>query len=150
MSILGELQAFELDTEVVLYILDASPRGGAVYRFHEGKNELKGNVIWNGDEYSALPLEVTGYEMSGTSFARPKMKLANVAGVFSTIVRNYMDLVGCKVTRIRTHRKYLDAVNFVGGNPTANPTEKFPDDIFYVVRKTQENKLYIEFELGSF
>ena len=149
MSLLGELQAFGLDAIVELYTLDLTPRGGGVYHFHAGTNSLKTDVVWQGVAYQPLPLQVTGFEMQQGKFPRPRLQLANISGVFSSLVRNYSDLVGCKVTRKRTMARYLDAVNFTGGNPTANPLEAFPDDIFYVTRKTAENKLTIEFELGS-
>jgi lambda family phage minor tail protein L len=149
MSILGELQTFGANTIVEMFVLDLTTKGGDLYYFHAGTNALKTGVVWQGNTYTPLPLEVTGFEMAQGKFPRPQMRLANISGVFSTMVRNYSDLVGCKVTRKRTMARYLDAVNFSGGNPNANPLEAFPDDIFYITRKTSENKLTIEFELGS-
>ena len=46
--------------------------------------------------------------------------------------------------------KYLDAVNFTGGvNPTADPNAALDDEIWYIDRKTSENKIYVEWELVS-
>jgi len=62
----------------------------------------------------------------------------------------YDDLLGAKVTRKRTMQKYLDAVNFDAGvNPNADPTAEFPDDIYYIERKTGESKTVVEFELSA-
>jgi len=149
MSLLGELQRFDQSAVIELFEIDTTLRGGGISHFHAGTNEIKTGVIWQGQTYLPLPLQVTGFEMSGTTFPRPKLSLANISGVFSTVVRQFNDLVGCKVTRKRTLAMYLDAANFTDGNPTANPNEHFNDDIFYVVRKTGENKVAIEFELGS-
>ena len=55
-----------------------------------------------------------------------------------------------KVTRIRTCKKFLDAVNFTGGtNATADPTAKFDDQIWYIDRVASENLQLVEFELTS-
>ena len=149
MSILGELQKFNGEALIEIYVLDTSQQGGGKYYFHAGTNELNTNIIWQGQEYTRIPLECTGFSTASDSYARPKIQLANVSGVFSTMALQMGDLVGCKITRKRTLGMYLDAVNFSDGNPSANPDEHFNDDIFYIVQKTQENKIYIEFELGS-
>ena len=149
MSILGEIQKFNGEALIELYELDTSYQGGTKYYFHAGTNEIGTNIIWQGQEYTKLPLEVTGYEVSSDGYARPKIQMANISGVFSAMAIQMNDLVGCKLTRKRTLGMYLDAANFSDGNPTANPDEHFVDDIFYIVQKTQENKVLVEFELGS-
>jgi phage-related protein len=53
------------------------------------------------------------------------------------------DLGGAKVVRIRTLKKYLD------GQAGADPHAKFPDEIWYVDRKSNENRAVVEFELAS-
>lgn len=149
MSIFGDLQKFGLDAIIELFVLDLTRYGEGLFYFHAGTNQLHGNIVWQGQTYTAIPIEVEGFEVSGTTFPRPKLKLANINGVFSTMTSQMKDLVGCKVTRKRTTSRYLDAVNFTSGNPTANPLEAYPDDVFYIVRKTAENRMTIEFELGS-
>ena len=62
---------------------------------------------------------------------RPKVSITNVQGLFSGLIRMYDDLIGAKLTRKRTFARYLDAVNFKNGNPTADPNVQFPDDIWY-------------------
>lgn len=52
-----------------------------------------------------------------------------------------------KVTRKRTMVRFLDAVNFTDGNPTANPLEALEDEIYYVTQKTAENKLTLSLNL---
>src|SRR5690606_749771 len=59
------------------------------------------------------------------------------------------DLVGSRLTRRQTLVQYLDAANFGGVNPTADPNEHFPDEIWYIERKSGENDEVVEFELAS-
>ena len=47
------------------------------------------------------------------------------------------------MVRIRTLKKYLD------GEAGADPHAKFPDEIWYVDRKANENRAAVEFELAS-
>lgn len=150
MSILGELQAFNQDQWVELYVLDATTLGAGLFYFHAGVNEFNADIIWQGTTYIALPVQASGFEYNGGgSFPRPKIKLANINGMFSVLIRSYNDLIGCKVTRKRTAVRYLDAANFVGGNASANPNEYLEDEVYYITQKTNENKYLIEFEMGS-
>jgi len=86
------------------------------------------------------------------------------------------DLTGAKLTRIRTLARYIDAGNFGANdilataddlelqledgegiqveniaNPFGTPdsTQRFPDEIYYVDRKSLENRDVVEFELAS-
>lgn len=149
MSIYGDFQKFAQDLRIELFVLDTGSYGAGVFRFHAGTNEFNGDIIWQGQTYTSIPLEATGFEFDGTRFPRPKLSVANANGVLSALVRQYDDLVGSKVTRKRTTARYLDAANFISGNPTANPAEHLPDEIYYIVQKTGENRVQIDFELGS-
>lgn len=149
MTILGDLLKFNQDAFIELFVLDLTNYSAGLFYFHSGTNEIKDDIIWQGQAYQPLPVQASGFEYDGTKFPRPKLQLANAQGVFSTLVRQHNDLIGSKIIRKRTTARYLDAVNFVGGNPNANPSEYLPDEIFYITRKTQENRILIEFELGS-
>ena len=59
------------------------------------------------------------------------------------------DLVGARVAVRRTLGKYLDAVNFAGGNPTADPQEELPPEIWIVQQKTAETAEVVQFSLSS-
>lgn len=146
-----DLQKLQPGYLVELFEIDATTAGGSVVRFHNGKNQIGADVVWQGNTYSAFPIEATGFEFTGRGqLPRPTVRVANVTGIMGALVRTYQDLVGCKVTRRRTLLKYLDAVNFAGGvNPTADPTAALPDDVYYIDRKSSENKVMIEFELAA-
>lgn len=148
-QLLADVQKLEPGAIVELFELDLSTFGGELLRFHAGTNNLLQNVTWQGNVYTAFPIQASGFEFSGQGQApRPKLLAANVVGSITALVLQYDDLVGAKLTRHRTLAKYLDAVNFVGGNPNADPTAEFPVDIFYVDRKATETSEFVEFELA--
>jgi len=150
MTISKELRSLSPSSMIVLYEIDTTPVGGIIYKFHNGFNELSGNIIWDGDPYNYFPVEAEGFEFSAKGqLPRPTLRISNINGLLGAIVRNYNDLIGLKVTRIRTFAKYLDAVNFAEGNIYADHTAKLPDDIYYIDRKSTENKIMIEFELAA-
>ncbi len=151
MSIAEDIQKLDPGALVEFFEIDATPKGGLVYRFHAGTNQLNGTVVWQGESYTAWPVEADGFEFSSKgTLPRPKLMIANVTAYISALVINYSDLLGCKVTRRRTFVKYLDAVNFPGGtNPTADANAAFADDVYYIDRKSKETKLVVEFELAS-
>jgi lambda family phage minor tail protein L len=119
------------------------------FYYHAGTNELTADIVFSGITYAATPIEVDGFEMTtkGT-LPRPTMRVANANSAISALLVLYNPLQA-KVTRIRTCKKFLDAVNFSGGNPTADPTAKFEDEIWYIDRVSQENPELVEFELTS-
>lgn len=150
-KIITEIQQLAPSAVVELFILDASSLGGGVYYFHAGTNGLSAVIVWKGIQYLPFPIQATGFDMNGRGqLPRPKLLVANVTGVVTALVLTYQDLVGAKLTRKRTMAKYLDAVNFPGGvNASADTTAEFVDDIFFIDRKSAENKDYVEFELSA-
>ena len=132
--------------------LDATLHGSSdIYYFHNGVNAaVTGNVVWNGQSYVRLALEATGFDYSSSgSLPRPKLAVSNIGSSITAIllsvnlVTTGNDLGGAKVVRIRTLKKYLD------GEAGADPHAKFPDEIWYVDRKSNENRAVVEFELAS-
>lgn len=135
-----------------LYEADFNSLGqNTILRFFSDTTELGDNVFWNGYEYNSIPCEMTDIEWSGAGqLPTPKFKVANVDGFLTILNRDYQDLLGLKVTRIRTMIKFIDAVNFnTGTNPTADPTAAFPPEIYYVDRKAIQTAIYSEYELVS-
>jgi lambda family phage minor tail protein L len=133
-----------------LLVLDCTALGGAVYYLHNGVNEWGRDVVWQGQAYSRFPLEASGFERRGQGTQpRPSIRVANVSGLVGLLVRQSNDLVGASVVRIRVLARYLDAVNFLAGNPTADPTVELSREVWVIERKVSENKLLVEFELAS-
>ena len=151
MTIASDLQKLAPGSLVELFELDPTTLGGEVVRFHSGQNALLSSVVWQGETYVPFPVEASGFELSGRgTLPQPKLRVANTSGLISALCLELDDLVGATLTRRRTLVKYLDAVNFSGGvNPTADPTQALPDEIWTINRKADENKVYVDFELAS-
>lgn len=150
-SIVSEIQKVDPSAIIELFVLDATSVGAGTFRFHAGTNGLSQNIIWQGETYVRYPVEVTGFEFTGAGqIPRPKMIVSNFLSTITALLLTYQDLLGVKVTRKRTLKKYLDAGNFPGGvNASADPSAEFPDDIYFIDRKSNENRLVVEFELAS-
>lgn len=145
----SDLQSATPGAIVELYTLDTTVTGGAdVLRFTpHGPNELGNEIVFAGQIYARLPIEAEGFERSGQgALPRPKLRVANVTGLVGAIAD---DLLGAKLIRTRTFVKYLDAVNFSGGNPQADPNQIIDREIWFVDRKAVENNVLVEFELAS-
>lgn len=154
MTIASEIQKLQQSALIELFELDLEIITGIVtdhYYFHGGTNDLRSSVVWKTKTYQPWPIKADGFEVGTRGpLPRPRLEIGNVSGLVSALARQHDDLIGARVIRRRTYAKYLDAVNFTGGvNPTADPNQGFPDDVFFVERKTGENKTVISFELAS-
>ena len=148
------IELFELQLVAALH------GSSTIYRFHAGSNmNANGELVWNSNNYQRFPIEVEGFEYTGTgSLPRPKIKVSNILGTVTAILASVNaansgnDLTGATLTRIRTMARYIDGANFTGGtNPygTPDPTAEFPREIYKVARKSSENRQIVEFELAA-
>ena len=131
------------------------------YYFYNGvnKKDTPGSIIFNGKAYTGIAIEADGFEFKGDgTLPRPTVRVSNVMGSMSALllgvnVFNFgNDLNGAKFTRIRTLSRFLDAANWEDGiNPYGGPDagETMPKEVFYVDRKVNENRDFVEFELVS-
>lgn len=147
MTVAADVQTLEPGAEVELFYIDAIAIGAGVLRFHA---DLQAETIWwQGEEYSAWPVEAKGFALTADKPPQPTLSVANLGGAIGALCQTFEDMVGAKVTRIRTLAKYLDAANFPGGNPDADPDEHYPDEVWYVERKASEDNTVVVFELSS-
>lgn len=148
MSIYADVQRLDPGAVVELFELDATAIGGDLLRFH-GYTQL-GGITWQGHVYDAWPIEAEGFERTaqGTQPA-PRLRVGNVAGSITALCLALDDLVGAQLVRHVTLGQYLDAVNYPGGNPTADATQELPPERWYVEVKTAETSEAVEFELAS-
>ena len=147
------IEMFELTTDAALH------GSTTTYRFHDGTNNINNqNIIWNGNTYIAIPLEVDGFKYSNGQLPRPTLTISNATNVITAILLNVNvvtpgnDLTGAVVTRIRTLVRFLDAANFTGGtNPygTPDPTAEYAKEIYKIDRKSTENRAAVQFELAA-
>lgn len=162
-TVFSELQKIAPSAVIELFelqLVTALHGTSDIWRFHAGSNlNANGQVVWAGNSYLRFPVEAEGFEYSGNGqLPRPKLKVSNILGTITAILLDVNaatagnDLTGAKLTRIRTLARYLDAVNFPGGvNPWGipDPNAELPREVYYVDRKTAENREVVEFELAA-
>lgn len=138
-----DIQRLNIDSELVdLWSFNTTNYGGTIYYFTPMVDDNHDIVKFNGIEYIPLPVQITGIEMTGDGrLPRPRLTLGNVSAAFIGIINQYQDGVGCKVTRIRTFKKYID------DHSESNTAARFPSDIYYVEQKTMQNRTSVEWEL---
>lgn len=152
MTARADVQRLEPGAIITLYTLDLTVIGGTdVLRFTaDGPNELGGDIVWAGQPYVKFPIEADGFERTGQgALPRPRLRVANVTGLVGALAIGMGDLLGAKLTRERTFVRYLDAANFAGGNPQADPNQYLDREIWFVDRKSSENPIFVEWELAA-
>lgn len=128
---------------IALFRLDTSSLGGQVMYFTQAAHATVG-VSFGGVYYTPVDVEFEGMETNvGGALPRPKVRVANMNGVFQQIVNQYGDLKGCQIQRVRTFKHFLD------GEPQADPGMYYGPDTFRVERKSDENNVFIEWELSA-
>lgn len=140
MSISADIQQLEVGSIVTLFVVDGTAIGADKFLFHPYG---QGQILFQGQAYDPWKMTASGFERSGSSNAAPKLRMENVGGFVGALCEAYDDMRGAKVIRKQTLAKYLD------GQPTADPDEEFPPEIWFVEQKTAENPEYVEFELSS-
>ena len=152
-----------------------------ILRFHNNINIFDSYLKWQGNTYYPAPIQAEGFEVStrGT-LPTPEFTIStqseegiNVMGLLRHQIRKFGDVIGAKVTRIRTFAKFLDVDNFLkvdsegkvkssfltnmasenlmeipqGFEP--DPYAELPRDIYYIERKVSENKAMLKYQLAS-
>ncbi len=147
----SEIQNLNPDAIIELFEVDATSESLGILRFHAGTNNLNQDIVWQSNLYIKFPVEVSGFDLTASGpLPRPTLKISNFMSSITALIMSTGDMLGLKVTRKRTMKKYLDAVNFAGGvNPTADVSVSFPDEIYFIERKISEAKASVEFELVS-
>ena len=144
-----------------------------ILRFHNNIKVIDSYIFWQGKTYFPAPIQAEGFDISSRgTLPTPILRITaqkeeeiEALSILRRAVHKYGDIVGSKVTRIRTFAKYLDAKNFSdiseadstqGVYPSPFPDEyepdpyaEFPRDVFYVERKSSENKVNLEYELSA-
>ena len=136
--------------------------------FHNNIKVFDSTVVWQGNTYIPAPIQATGFENSSRgTLPTPILSISSQSetGTDQLALLRYEilklgDIIGAKVTRRRTFAKYLDWANFAattsgprleelpeGYEP--DPNAELPRDIYYIERKTAENKNTIQYQLSS-
>ncbi len=131
-----------------------------IFRFHSVMKLINTNIFWQGNEYIAAPIRAEGFEINSKgTLPTPKLAMTvNDGGIallaaLKVQLKQLDDLTGAKVTRIRTFAKCLDSNNFLNNDAppgfSPDPNMEFPRDVYFIDRKSTENKNTIEFQLAS-
>jgi lambda family phage minor tail protein L len=139
------IELFELQLDTTLH------GASTTYYWHNGVNAaVTGNIVFASNTYVRLPVEATGFDYTSSgSLPRPTLRISNLFSDMTTLLLLVNattpgnDLGGATVRRIRTLKKFLD------GEAAADPSARFPTEIWYVDRKSNENRDLVEFELAS-
>jgi len=148
----------------VSFNVNATIANPTVYLFHAGNNMKDSlDVVWQSNTYSRMPVKADGFKYSGKGkLPRPTLTLSNLLGTITAILQltnkitALSDLAGAKVTRRKALSKDLDEVNFPSNvNPyksgSVDPSAELPREVYFIERKTAENRNIVQFELaGSF
>ena len=171
-ELISELQAISPSEVIELFQLELNTdqHGTATTHYFSGAREGgAGGIVFGGKTYTAIPLEADGFAYNGQgTMPRPTLRVSNLFSTITALIATLPNgLEGAKVTRLRTLAKYIDSENFIGSsyetyvvadywevgytanNTTADSTAMFPKEIYYVDRKSAENRSLIEFELAS-
>ena len=146
MTLRSEVQKLELSGFIELYDLDGGIINAGMMRFH--CNPAYGSIWWQGNEYEYWNVDASGFSKTTEQQSRPRLRVLNQDSRITALVVAFEDLVGCIVTRRRTYVKFLDAVNFAEGNPTADSEQEIIER-YVVGRKIAETGAMVEFELHS-
>ena len=124
---------------------------GEIYGDGEQKTWYR-DIIWQGEVFSPVALEVSGLEMrSDGKASAPTLSMANningIQGAVSAYCLQLGDFAGAKLKVITTLAKYLDAENFSAGNASASNEAK--EQLWYIEQKTSENAQAVTFELSN-
>ena len=160
------LELFVLELVEGLHYATGNPDSvPTTFRFHSGCNmNSKGEIVWQGNSYQRLPIEARGFAYTGKGQTpRPQLTISNFGGItrsgsvidvsgFLKIINQttaHNDLLNAKLTRLQVLASSLDNANFSSGsNPFGTPnSDELPQEIYFIERKTVENRLVVQFEL---
>ena len=141
-----------------------TPTIPTVYLFHAGNNMKDSlDIVWQSNTYTRIPVKAEGFKYTGKGkLPRPTLTFSNLLGTITAILQltnqttAFSDLAGAKVTRRRTLARFLDEANFPSNvNPykvgSVDPTAELPREVYFIERKTTENRNVVQFEMvGSF
>lgn len=128
---------------ITLFQLDCTPLGGQWFYFASAE-DFQTIITWGGQDYSPLPMEATGFEMTTRgAIPQPNVTISNLFGAGNTLLELYDGLLGARLWRVVTLRRFLDD----GETPDANAY--ISRDMFVIAQKTSHNAAAIVFKLTS-
>lgn len=126
-----------------LFLVSPEQSGGDSVEYVNHKGNRK--------TYKPVPIAFSGGHISGSNtLPTPKLLIGNIDGGMTDLSRDYDDLIGFRLIRLRTYKKYLYRIGDTDMTPPENAAEAhFPPEIWYFDRKEQETKLGVTYQLAS-
>lgn len=144
MSLAAVSQSLTPGAEIFLYRLDATLAGAGIHYFVQAAQTDGTPITYGGQPYTPVDIKTEGFESNaGGVTPSPKLTIANSDGFVQALVNQYGDLAGCEIRRVRTFARFLD------GSPEADPAAYSGPDIYRIERKSEENPVFIEWELSA-
>ncbi len=139
MAIVDDVQQTALSAAIQLFKIDLTTTGvsNEVFYFQASSTD---DIVFRGNTYTWLPIEISGIQQGSTSQATPLLSLSNIDMRLLTSIINTDDLIGAHLTFIRTFEKYLNNLN---------DSERFSENTFIVAQKTQQSKVQLNFQLQT-
>lgn len=127
---------------VELFVLDTTPIGGSmIYRYTPSSHTP---ISFSGHEYIPLPIAMQGLDRNLDSApGRVALTLSSMNSMIFASIISLGDLVGARVTYIRTFKNFLD------GQPQGGSNQSFPVQRFVIYQKTMFSPQGIEFILTT-
>jgi lambda family phage minor tail protein L len=171
-----QIQLYEIDfseiapTTINFNYNGNQPINNGIFRVYNDYNLFNitsnpnGTIKWQNNYYYPFPIAAEGFEYSSAgTLPTPKVSISNLSADGSNNsfyryirmqIQDLGDIIGAKFTRIKTFLKYIDGANFSGNINPYNPNSgvyeiELPRDIYYIDRKTVENRDVIEYQLAS-
>lgn len=139
------VQHSTLPAFIELFKIDLTPISGqtSVYRFTPMVNTANpgdGHITWGGENYLPFPISISNVGFSiDDAPARPTLTISNISKLFGMLSFTIQDVIGAKVTYIRTFADYIGGDGALSAPPLR----------FFIARKTSHNLSNIAFELRS-
>ena len=97
-------------------------------------------IVFGGQEYNSMPVKIDGIEQSTEgALARPTITLTNINKFFGTLSFLYEDMIGSRITYIRTFEIYLNLTSRISAPPLK----------YFVAKKLAHTSEHIVWELRN-
>jgi len=134
------------------------------YNLFNLSNNPYGKIKWQDNFYYPFPIQAEGFEYNTNGvLPTPKITISNSSPDASLNsfykylrmnIESLGEIIGAKFTRSKTFLKYLDGSNFINNINPYNPDTglyelELPKDIYFIDRKSYEDKFTLQYQLNS-
>jgi lambda family phage minor tail protein L len=129
---------------VDLFILDLTSLGGGLEYFTTEIWPDGQQVVFGGITYRQIAVEFSGVKKDGKGpFPNPQFRISNVQSEAISLMEEFDDLIGARITHIQTFARHLDD----GDDP--DDQIWIQKNVFDVDRLTEEGETHVAWELAA-